>query len=47
MSVETDIPADAPPAASAAAQAARQALGALALDISEAYGEINVMVARD
>jgi NADH-quinone oxidoreductase subunit C len=47
MSVETDIPADALPAASAAAQAARQALGALALDISEAYGEINVMVARD
>ena len=47
MSVETDIPADASPAFSAVAEAARQALGALALDISEAYGEINVSVARD
>jgi NADH-quinone oxidoreductase subunit C len=47
MSVETDIPADASPAFSAAAQAAREALGALALDLVEAYGEINVSVARD
>ena len=47
MSVETDIPADASPAFSAAAQAAREALGALALDLVEAYGEINVIVARD
>lgn len=47
MSVETDIPADASPAFSAAAQAAREALGALALDLVEAYGEINVNVARD
>ncbi len=47
MSVETDVPADASPAFSAAAQAAREALGALALDLVEAYGEINVSVARD
>ena len=47
MSVETDNLLSASPASSAAADAARQALGALALDISEAYGEINVNVARD
>jgi NADH-quinone oxidoreductase subunit C len=47
MSVETDIPANPSPASSAAAEAARKALGAIALDVSEAFGEINVIVARD
>ena len=47
MSVETQVSADTSPAPLAAAEAARQALGNLALDIVEAYGEVNVLVARD
>ena len=47
MSVETQVSADTSPAPLAAAEAARQALGTLALDIVEAYGEVNVSVARD
>ncbi len=47
MSVETQVSADTSPAPLAAAEAARLALGSLALDIVEAYGEVNVLVARD
>ncbi len=47
MAVETDVPAEALAASPSAAEAARSALGALALDVREAWGEVNVRVARE
>jgi NADH-quinone oxidoreductase subunit C len=47
MSVETDAPAEASTASPGVAEAARQALGALALDVREAFGEVTIIVARE
>jgi NADH-quinone oxidoreductase subunit C len=47
MSVETDLPAEASTTPPGVAETARQALGALALDVQEAFGEVTVMVARE
>ncbi|MDB5642150.1 MAG: nuoC [Hyphomicrobiales bacterium] len=47
MSVETDAPAEVSTTSLDVAGAARQALGALALDVREAFGEVTVIVARE
>jgi NADH-quinone oxidoreductase subunit C len=47
MSVETDVPAEASTTPPGVAETARQALGALALDVQEAFGEVAVTVARE
>ena len=47
MSGETQVSTEASSAPSAVAEAARQALSAFAPVIAEAYGEVNVTVARD
>src|SRR3954447_20012742 len=47
MSVETDAPAEASTASPGVAEAARQVLGALALDVREAFGEATIIVARE
>jgi NADH-quinone oxidoreductase subunit C len=46
MAVETEVPAGEANVQSAVAEAARAALGALALDMREAFGEVTVIVAR-
>ncbi len=47
MSVETDAPAEASTASHGVAEAARHALGALALEVRESFGEVTVIVARE
>jgi NADH-quinone oxidoreductase subunit C len=47
MSVETDAPAETSIASPGVAETARQALGALALDVRDAFGETTVIVARE
>ena len=47
MSVETDAPNEASTASHGVAEAARHALGALALEVRESFGEVTVIVARE
>jgi NADH-quinone oxidoreductase subunit C len=47
MSVESDVPAEASTASPGVAETARQALGALALEVQDAFGETTIIVARE
>lgn len=47
MAAEPELPAESPHAVFSAAEAARSALGELALDVTEAFGETTATVARE